>query len=799
MQRSSTGLIAFFCGLLLWGSVISVQAQGLSLPGLSSGAAKTESSKSDAATSPSLDDLIKILENDETRKKLVESLKAAAYKAPATSAGSGDGQGGSADEPVRTLPGEIAQTMRNVIGNLSDSWDSVRTSVAASVTMLSGAGSIDVPKILSAILPVGLVAIIVFLVLAGGRLIKTPIWRKLDRSAEHSGPVRKLMLLVVSTVVDALSIGLAWAAGTVAATIFFGGQPGLNQALFLNAFLLIEMIKVGLAAFVSPAFPHLRLTPFSNRQASYWYFWFSRLISIIGYTFLFVAPIVQRSSSTSAADAVRFAVVFFSLCLAISLILKNRGIVRERLKRARQRGDTSFGARINALIGQIWWVLAIVFVVSLFTVWLRSPQTGMAFMTTATLKSIGTIAVGGLLISILTRIIHFGIPVPQGAKDRLPLLEKRLNSFIPNALTVIRIFVALVVFAVIMEAWSLVSFSNWLASASGQRLVTGFLGAGTILAIGVAIYIGVSSWIEYRMNPNYGSVPTARERTLLSLFRNAFTITMVVLISMLVLSQIGIDIAPLLAGAGVVGLAIGFGAQKFVQDIITGAFIQIQNAMNEGDIVELNGISGTVEQLTVRSVGLRTIEGTWYLIPFSSVDQVANFSKDFAYYVADIGVAYRENIDNVKQMMFDAFDKLKESSVGENLLSEFVMFGVQELGDSAVVVRGRVMTKPGTQWGVGRAYREIVKTLSDERGIEIPFPHMTVWFGEDREGQAPPVRVSPSPASTIEGKLVEPESPPAERSTDERQRQDDYGSADAQGHPIPPGGSDIDSAGPGRG
>ena len=800
MQQSlTTGLIAFFCGLVLWGSAFSVHAQGLSLPGASSSGTKSESGGNDAAASPSLDELITILENDDTRKKLVESLKAAAYQAPDRPAGSGEGPSAAPSEPVRTLPGEIAQTMRKVIGNLSDSWDSVRISVASSATMLSGAGSIDIPNILSAILPVGLVAIIVFLVLASGRLIKTPIWRRLDRSAEHSGPVRKLMLLVVSTIVDALSIGLAWAAGTVAATIFFGGQPGFNQALFLNAFLLIEMVKVGLAAFVSPIFPHLRLTPFSNRQASYWYFWFSRLISIIGYTFLFVAPIVQQSSSANAADAVRFVVVFLSLCLAITLILKNRGIVRERLKRARQRGDASFGARVNAFIGQIWWVLAIVFVVSLFTVWLRSPQTGMAFMTTATFKSIGAIALGGLVISILTRIIHSGIPVPQGAKDRLPLLEKRLNSFIPNALTVVRIIVALGVLAVIMEAWSLVSFSNWLASTSGQRLVAGLLGAGTILAIGVAIYIGVSSWIEYRMNPNYGSVPTARERTLLSLFRNAFTITMVVLIAMLVLSQVGIDIAPLLAGAGVVGLAIGFGAQKFVQDIITGAFIQIQNAMNEGDIVELNGISGTVEQLTVRSVGLRTIEGTWYLIPFSSVDQVANFSKDFAYYVADIGVAYRENIDNVKQMMFDAFDKLKESSVGENLLSEFVMFGVQELGDSAVVVRGRVMTKPGTQWGVGRAYREIVKNLSDEQGIEIPFPHMTVWFGEDREGQAPPMRVSTSPKSTIEGKLVAPEPQPAEHSTDEGHRQDDYGSADSFGNPIPPGGGDIDSAGSGRG
>ena len=262
--------------------------------------------------------------------------------------------------------------------------------------------------------------------------------------------------------------------------------------------------------------------------------------------------------------------------------------------------------------------------------------------------------------------------------------------------------------------------------------------------------------------------------------------------------------APLLAGAGVVGLAVGFGAQKFVQDIITGAFIQIQNAMNEGDIVEVNGVSGTVEQLTVRSVGIRTLDGTWYLIPFSSVDQVANFSKDFAYYVADLGVAYRENVDDVKQLMQDAFDEMKEGPVADNLISGFDMWGVNELGDSAVVVRGRVMTKPGTQWGVGRAYREIVKRMADERGIEIPFPHMTVWFGEDRKGKAPPIHVAQDAVSTTAEPAQIAETPEGElgkASANQAARRGDdaYGIHDADGRPIPPDQGDIDSAGGGRG
>ncbi|MBC6716680.1 mechanosensitive ion channel [Aurantimonas sp. DM33-3] len=781
MQRfPTTAILAFLIGLFVLTGASHAQMPGLSIGGSS----ETEAS---ASADPSLDDLIGILENDDTRAKLIESLKAAAYKAPDAAEAAEAGT----DAAPRTLPGEIAQWTRSMAGGLLDTWDQVAASLVSASQMLSGASRIDLPMLISAILPVGLVALVAFGVLFASRVIKYPIFRRLADAAERTGPINKLLLLVISSIVDALSVVVGWAAGYLAAVIFFGGEPGINQALFLNAFLLIEMVKVGLASFVSPSYPQLRLTPFSNRQASYWYFWISRLISILGYTFMFVAPIVQQSSSIAAAEAVRFIVVVLCLLLTIGLILKNRGVVRERLKRAKHQGDRSVSAWVYAFVGQIWWVLAIGFALALFIVWVRSPESGLAFMTTATLKSIAAMAVGGLIVSILSRVIARGIPIPQNLKDRLPLLERRVNSFIPNALTVLRGVVIVVVLAVILEAWNLLSFSDWLASPLGQRFAGGLIGAGIILAVGVAIYIGVSSWVEYRLNPNYGTVPTARERTLLSLFRNAFTITMIVLVAMLVLSQIGIDIAPLLAGAGVVGLAIGFGAQKFVQDIITGAFIQIQNAMNEGDIVELNGISGTVEELTVRSVGLRTLEGTWYLIPFSSVDQVANFSKDFAYYVADIGVAYRENVDDVKQMMFDAFDELKTTAVGENLLSELDMWGVNELGDSAVVVRGRVMTKPSTQWGVGRAYREIIKRMSDERGIEIPFPHMTLWFGEDRNGKAPPVRVRQNLEADTAHPAIEASGQPAEGG--------DYGTHDADRKPIPPGGGDIDSAGEGRG
>ena len=790
------GLLAALVLILAVAPPAAVAQSIPGIPGTSSTAAETQTNAE--AGDPSLDDLIKLLENDDTRKKLVESLKAAAYRAP-ENAQQGVSAPEDAEKPaeiVRSLPGRLAEYSRMLIGVVVESAQEIPEYVELSVDMLAGAESIDIPNILEAILPVALVALVVFVMLFLGRYLERGIFRRLAERAEHAGPLQKLAYLLLSGAVEAFVVVLSWACGYLVATLYSGIRPVFSQALFLNAFLLIELIKVGLSAFVAPNYPTLRLTPFSNRQASYWYFWISRLVSILGYTFLFVAPIVQWSSTLAAAEATQFIVAFGSLCLTIGLILKNRGTVRERLKRARKSGDNSFRAMVHSLIGQIWWALAIAAAVALFIVWLQSPEDGLTFVATAGGKSVAAMALGGLLFSILARIIAHGVKIPQELKYRLPLLERRLNGFIPKILTVISFVVIISVFTFILDVWKLTNFDSWFASAIGQDFVAGFLGAMLIVVIAVAIYLGVSSWIEYRLNPNYGKVPTARERTLLSLFRNAFTITLIVVISMLVLSQIGIDIAPLLAGAGVVGLAIGFGAQKLVQDIITGAFIQIQNAMNEGDVVELNGVSGVVEQLTVRSVGLRSVDGTWYLIPFSSVDQVANFSKDFAYYVADIGVAYRENVEDVKAMMIDAFEELKATYVGENLISGFDMWGVNELADSAVVVRGRVMTKPGTQWGVGRAYREIVKRMSDERGIEIPFPHMTIWFGEDRGGSAPPIRLRNEPQARQ--KIVD-QTPEITQRADSDRDLSKHGTSEPDGRPIPPDATDVDSAGGGRG
>ncbi|MEC9314169.1 MAG: mechanosensitive ion channel domain-containing protein, partial [Pseudomonadota bacterium] len=198
-------------------------------------------------------------------------------------------------------------------------------------------------------------------------------------------------------------------------------------------------------------------------------------------------------------------------------------------------------------------------------------------------------------------------------------------------------------------------------------------------------------------------------------------------------------IGPLLAGAGVLGLAIGFGAQKLVTDVITGVFIQMENAINAGDIVTVGGLTGTAEKLTIRSLGLRDLSGTYHIIPFSAVDTVSNYMREFAYHVGEYGVAYREDTDEVVIKLREAFEELlsDDEQRAKILSDELEVHGVTALADSSVNIRIRIKTLPGNQWAVGREYNRLVKRHLDAAGIEIPFPHLTLYFGEDKQGNAP--------------------------------------------------------------
>ena len=215
------------------------------------------------------------------------------------------------------------------------------------------------------------------------------------------------------------------------------------------------------------------------------------------------------------------------------------------------------------------------------------------------------------------------------------------------------------------------------------------------------------------------------------------------LAGMLVLSEVGISVAPILGAAGVVGLAIGFGAQSLVKDYFTGFFILLENQIRQGDVVKLGEHSGLVEVVTLRFVQLRDYDGYVHFVPNGQIGSVVNLSRGYAYAVIDVGVAYRENVDEVMNLMREVGAALRQD-IGFRalILDDLEMAGVDQWADSAVVIRCRFKCGPLQQWTVRREYLRRLKQAFDHAGVEIPFPHLTVYAGRDKNGHAPELPVN---------------------------------------------------------
>lgn len=237
--------------------------------------------------------------------------------------------------------------------------------------------------------------------------------------------------------------------------------------------------------------------------------------------------------------------------------------------------------------------------------------------------------------------------------------------------------------------------------------------------------------------------------TLERVFRYVATVVISLIGTMLVLSELGISIAPILATAGVLGIAVGFGAQSLVKDYFTGLFLLLEDQVRVGDVVEVAGKSGLVEEITLRYIRLRDYEGSVHTIPNGIVDTVTNRSRGFAYAVIDIGIAYREDVDEVYELMRGVAAAMRaDPELGQKIVEDLEIAGVDQWADSAVMIRCRFRVKPLEQWGVRRAFLYRLKQAFDAAGIEIPYPHLTLYAGEDKKGSAPPLRVQQQAAAS---------------------------------------------------
>ncbi len=280
--------------------------------------------------------------------------------------------------------------------------------------------------------------------------------------------------------------------------------------------------------------------------------------------------------------------------------------------------------------------------------------------------------------------------------------------------------------------------TEWLLSSGTKILLILILVGIALKAAKVLSGRLISLALRKREDPEFQK----RTQTLGSIIRYVLVIAILIVAAMTVLKELGVEIGPVLAAAGIVGLAVGFGAQSLVKDVISGFFILLEDQIRVGDVVEIGGKSGLVEKINLKTTILRDLSGNVHYIPNGHIDVVTNMTKEYSRYVFDIGIAYKEDVDEVIEVIKEVDEELRnDPDYKDDIIEPIEVLGLDQFANSSVIIRARTTTKPIKQWRVGREFNRRLKKKFDERNIEIPFPHITLYMGQDKQGQAPPLRI----------------------------------------------------------
>jgi len=283
---------------------------------------------------------------------------------------------------------------------------------------------------------------------------------------------------------------------------------------------------------------------------------------------------------------------------------------------------------------------------------------------------------------------------------------------------------------------------EWLTAPMRAGLNVALILAATWVALAV-VNRAVQRFRQYMEARLPNAEEAKRVGTLCRVFRYFGTVVISIVAAMLVLNELGISIAPILATAGVAGIAIGFGAQSLVRDYFAGLFILLEDQIRQGDVVQVAGVGGLVEEVTLRYVRLRDFEGHVHFVPNGEIKIVTNRTRDYAQALIRVGIAYREDCDEALAVMREVGREMRaDPAWSPRLLDDVELIGVDQWADSAVMLVARIKVVGIEQWSVRREFLGRLKKAFDARGIEIPFPHLTVYAGQAKDGSAPalPVR-----------------------------------------------------------
>lgn len=379
-----------------------------------------------------------------------------------------------------------------------------------------------------------------------------------------------------------------------------------------------------------------------------------------------------------------------------------------------------------------------------YLVWLVDVPGGFWFLIRADLITVGVFVAGQLLLNRLDRGMVTPVQVTEVEGDAG---ETTRTVVRPPMIRFCRLIIKLVSFALILEAWGL-GMLGWLGSSGGEATLRVLSRVLVMVAVASVLWLIVDricrAYLDAR-DVEGAPVLGNRGRTLTTIARSVILLLIAATTLITALREIGIDTGPLLAGAGVVGLAVGFGAQTLVKDIITGLFILLGDTLRVGDVVDLGGRSGVVESMNMRAATLRGYNGDVITVPYSAIDVVTNMTRDFSFWVIDLGISYSESSERVIQVLKEVTDQMRREWPWRRLILEPLdVAGLDRFDQWSLGVRARIKTRPGDQWRVGRELNRRLKQRFDELGIRIPFPQSVVHVAGSGDDAQPVAAAAPA-------------------------------------------------------
>ena len=550
----------------------------------------------------------------------------------------------------------------------------------------------------------------------------------------------RLVLLVPRLLIDLVPIAAFAASADVALPFVRPDQAaGIAAVAAVNAVVVARSMIVVASTLLAASGPTVALLRIGDETASYWLEWLRRLVRLAVYGYFTVDACLLLGLPPGIYDLATRVLGLVLAGLVAVVILQNRDAVATRVRGSSSGQGTASGVRVlRARLAEVWHVIALIYVAAIYGVWALHIPGGFTTVVRATIVSVIAIVGARAFDLACEALLRRFLAISPDLKRRFPGLQHRVDLYLSGAARGLRVIVYVLAALVLLQAWGFGAFA-WIGSEAGRRVV------GALTTIGITALATLLAWeaisfaIEYYLARQVtglsGHQRRMRARTLLPLLHKFVAITLIAMASLITLSELGLNIAPLLAGAGIVGIAIGFGAQNLVRDVITGLFILFEDTVAIGDVVTIGDSTGVVEAVSIRDLRLRGDRGALHTIPFSAVTKVVNMTKDFAYASFDIVIGQGENIDAAVESIQAVGKEISEDKTWRDaILAPLDPVGIVKFVENGIVLHTQMRTFPGRQWEVEQAFNLRLKRRFDEVGVSM-YPSRKVYLSPEMQRQ----------------------------------------------------------------